>query len=463
MVNSTNKDEEKGYDQSFDNVYELIKESCKEKYRYLKDDKDQPYDTVSNKGLKAFEVSYVLRNGEYHGFSVEAQEDIPHIITDHHIINALKHIQLHEFESAALQLDITAIYNSHGVNSLYYLIDEWLKINGVDPLFNPDIDKNEDYVKQLNRYVRIQRHHPINGKIKIIDIGTNTKTKESVVPPEWMGRVFDNASELHKEMDNLPCRKGKPPVSYCCIYSNSIKRQLIWLTDKLLTTGDILYSVRLNNKNIIYSTKTIVTNSYTSTNLVIQINDICGKKNNCYVEVSDDLLDRSAKRIKTKNIGYLSSLLQKCFRRGKENTNILEKTLIDLNNSPTYNLPDHNFATVSGARQLLWRTYISIVEDVKGYFVDVDSPLSQNSIDMQSLVLLSIVFQKDSNLKLSSSALNIISKTCTTLQSYNDVWNWRVCEEIDPTDPKNIIDDTDLHRVTNSIRLAVMNMHSVLC
>ena len=65
---------------------------CKEKNRYLIDDDLKPLDIVSNVGLKKYEKCYVARNGEYHGFCVEAQEDILSILTNHHIQNAFNYI-----------------------------------------------------------------------------------------------------------------------------------------------------------------------------------------------------------------------------------------------------------------------------------------------------------------------------------------------------------------------------------
>ena len=106
-----------------------------------------------------------------------------------------------------------------------------------------DAIKKDSVKKEIDQYICTQRHHPINGKIKIIDVGTNTNTKEPTVPPEWLGRVFDSAHQLHKEMDQLASRRGKPNVTYCCIYSNSIKREIVWLDNHKIIPGDILFRV----------------------------------------------------------------------------------------------------------------------------------------------------------------------------------------------------------------------------
>lgn len=33
-----------------------------------------------------------------------------------------------------------------------------------------------------------------------------------------MGREFENGEELHREMDKLDWRRGKPAITYCCTY-----------------------------------------------------------------------------------------------------------------------------------------------------------------------------------------------------------------------------------------------------
>lgn len=146
------------------------------------------------------------------------------------------------------------------------------------------------------------------------------------------------------------------------------------------------------------------------------------KDNRYFVTIYDDILVEDREKNKSEQVGYLSSLLQKCFRRGPHNSKLIKKTLQKLNKSPSYNLPDHNFATVSGARQLLWRTFISVVEDVKGYVVNEYTP---KSIDMLTLVLLAITCHRDPTLSITDKALEIIIETALNLQAYSEHWDWR--------------------------------------
>lgn len=440
--------------------------NCKAKYKYIIDDTEQPYDMVSNNGLKRFERCYVVRNGEYHDFCVEAQEDIASILTNNHIKLALEAIEKNDITKAMHNLNMTEYHRLLGDDVIYYVIDEWLKVNKIEQIFNMNID-TEDLllIDKLNKYIRTERHHPIDGKIKIVNIGTNSKTKESVVPPDWLGRIFDSGTELHSEMNKLPHRKGKPPVSYCCIYSNTIERNTIWLTDPKMNTMNamnIICNITIDARNNIVSDIMInnsddhVKGSFMIISAPYIDND--HKIDNIYISVDKSLLNRSKERTKTESVGYLSSLLQKCIRRGSHNGSLLKNVCKKLNESPTYNLPDHNFATVSGSRQLLWRSYISIVEDAKGYIVDTEK--NTNTIDMRSLVLLAIIFQKDPTLKLSNKACEILTTTMLHIQASSEQWKWRHCKHTNVLEQYITFDllKKKEDQINTSIYLAINNM-----
>lgn len=432
---------------------------CKVKYRYLCDDENKPLDIVSNHGLKKYERSYVARNGEYSGFCIEAQELILPILTNKHIYDALKYLDKNDIDKASSAINLYSQYLMYGENVIYYVIDRWLKTNNFEQIFTQKIDKYflrsiKDIKESLDTYVATQRHHPINGKIKIVDIGTNTKTKESVVPPEWIGKVFDSGAQLHAEMNSLPYRKGKPPVSYCCIYSNSIKRETTWINNHKILKGDIIFKIHMSKYQSICTKVIIIDKDTTHASKLLMMSD---KKS--FIQIDDQLIDRSRVYIKNMSVGYLSSLLQKCVRRGPGNCSLLEEVMINLNNSPSYNLPDHNFALVSGSRQLVWRSFISIVEDAKGYTC---SEMSENSIDMLSLVLLSITCQMDPTIKLSKNAMDPIIKTMQCIQGCADKWIWR---DYEPYNNPKLSDDvgSDVflnhqNNIKDAIVLSLMHM-----
>jgi hypothetical protein len=441
---------------------------CKSKYTYLIDDDGKACNIVSNYGLKKYEKCFVERKGEYHGFCIEAQENIPSILTNKHISNSINFIKQNKIDKAATEINLYSKYQLFGDELVYYVIDEWLKINKFDTMFETKVGKdfletfnNNDEKKNIDLYIRTQRHHPLLGKIKIVDIGTNTKTKESVVPSDWINKIFDSAYELHGQMSTLPNRKGKKPVTYCCIYSNSIKRETIWISEHKILINDIVFSVQYNNEKKYITTNTKkIQKEYISEQQLIKLNS-GNNVENMYLSIDSKLIKTNKKYIKQQKVGYLSSLLQKTMRRGANNGTLLESVIRLLNASPNYNLPDHNFVSVSGARQLLWRSYISIIEDVKGYIVPTNNneeDSRSNCIDLQSMTLLAIACQQDSKIQLSKDCVNIIIETMRIMQVYDKLWCWR---DYEPTLTSELLlsnNNNDNNQILDSIVLSINNM-----
>ena len=419
---------------------------CKSKYRFLLGEDNKPLPLVSNIGLKKYHKAYIYRNGEYHKFCIETQEDIKPLITEHHIYRALKYIDTN-IEKSAIILNIDNYYQRYGDTIVYYTVDYWLRKNNFNCIFADKIGNDilTNDLTDINRFIDRQRHHPLDKKIKIVDIGINTKTKESVVPSEWLNREFKNGFELHCEMDKLPSRKGKSPVSYCCIYSMTVKTENTWINDQQLNNGDIIYDVSYNKQ--IYTNIIINKNKYISKSKLLKLQD------NIYVKIDGKLL-ANKHDIKTLSVGYLSSLLQKCIRRGYQNKTLLHSTINKLNKSPTYNLPDHNFALVSGTRQLLWRSYISIIEESIGYMTDKQS---NNQIDMLSLIIIAIVCNIDPKIRLSDLGMSVMNNTLGLILQLPDMWKWQDYKEVDDKTLENTVISND-NQINSSIYLALKYM-----
>ena len=81
----------------------------------------------------------------------------------------------------------------------------------------------------------------------------------------------------------------------------------------------------------------------------------------------------------------LVSQLQKSFRRGSTSSKVLYESINELSTAKPYNLPEQHYVKVSGTRQLFWRSFISIIEDVCGYDSD--------HFDLMTLCILSIICQ----------------------------------------------------------------------
>ncbi len=88
-----------------------------------------------------------------------------------------------------------------------------------------------------------------------------------------------------------------------------------------------------------------------------------------------------------REVGILVSRLQKSIRRGRYGSKVLIETIESLNTSPNYNLPEHGFLRVSSCKQLVWRLFISILEDCRPY-----TPI--NELGLLELLLLVLITQK---------------------------------------------------------------------
>lgn len=195
--------------------YYQSKEFFKKKQIALKTESGSLVQNVANFGLKKYESAHVERDGEYHGFSIIACEDIPGILTDHKILIVLNKLkQNFDFSLAADILGIKHHYLSVGSDDLIILfcVAKWLEYNGSNAVIKivPNLKVKSwdpDIINDIVGYVKTTRSDPIRGKIQIVSCGMNTKTNEPVVPEEWIGKEFSSGLHLHSEIDKLSFRK----------------------------------------------------------------------------------------------------------------------------------------------------------------------------------------------------------------------------------------------------------------
>jgi superfamily II DNA or RNA helicase len=406
---------------------------CKDKFKYMIRD-NVIANTIHNHGLKSGQQACrgtSSGTGMYDGFTIEAIDDIPYVITDKIIHDALKLLLKSKTKSLiniARTLDISDLYLEHTVDGysdqlVFYTIDFWLSKNKMDTMFEDYYNistLNDATLDIIKRRTKSLRSDPVKGRFKIVATGAG-KNNEPVVPLEWIGRVFKNGVELHAEMDKLPNRKGQPPVMYCCINNMRILETITWSTSKISIDNN-LYLVTMNTKeNGIY-----VMNNYTK-NMVNRVAKKVQYKyikcDNLTIGVDVRIFHEDCTRLKVAEpVGYLSSLLQKSMRRGDVKS--LEYVCDTLNKSKPYNLPDHNFALVSGTRQLLWRSFISLVEDAQVYYVKPTNDDKIECISVCALVILSLVAHTDPIFRVSPSALNIIINTVSTCSKSSKCYRW---------------------------------------
>lgn len=414
---------------------------CKKSFMARRDDNGRLFDNVVNYGLKRFEQAYVRRNGEYHNFTVEALDDISPIITDVRVKQALKLLKKFDYTEAAKMLCVYSWFAKFGNDVIKYALDRWLSNNNLPTMYGVELDIDQKELNSLNDFVDLVRYDTLRGRLKIVSVGMNTKTKEPVVPESWANRVFSSGRAIHDAMNRLPHRKNKPPVHFCCIYGMSKRKRSSWNTVKSMAKkklGKECKIIRIENNGgtlKTYITKKIDTHS---DSLVLQYNRFY------YIQLDKDIF-QNGEYVKHDNVSYLASKLQKCYRRAEGVDDLMRDTITKLNYSPCYNLPDHHFARVSGARQLLWRTYISIIEDVNGY--------CNHEIDMFTLFSLALVAQKDPDLQLCDKILSKIADMAVKVTRIKTDWKWRRYKQEKKT--KLVCKSDNNNRVCDSIHLAL--------
>ena len=347
-------------------------------------------------------------------------------------------------------MNIRNEYTKYGEKVIYYVIKMWLEYNNISVesigLWKKDDERNNSdwYSKDimgdlnLNNKIKRTRNDPIDCKIKIVGTGSSKKGN-SVVPEAWIGKEFNNGNELHKEIDKLDWRKGKPPTTFCCTHGMFIvvENKLTNIYDLGINTKNIriiaflFLIVEQNKKRFISKIKYVETENYNKYN----INNVLKKfgyneNKKVYMLKCDDILFLVGDNIfknkelniykNTENVGLLSSCLQKCIRSGSHSSNLLKNVVAKLNDSRHYNLPDQKFIRVSGTRQLLWRSYISIIEDA-----DIYNKGNEYVVDLLDFYLLALVCTIDCDLQLTNKMIEIIQRTLLCVQYNKNLIEWR--------------------------------------
>jgi len=431
-----------------DKLIKNIKRYTKPSYIAGRDENRKLHKDISNFGLTIGQIA-VREGGEYNGFTIRAEENMRPILTDERIIRAIEFMREEKLLEASQVLHLNEI-RDFGLDLVYYVIVKWLERNDLEiPLElkskNTLSNKNKEFLNdnnfiKLHQWINTKRYDPLNEKFSIVNIGlSDSKSKKelnSVVPESWIGRMFSSGKELHTEMDKLLQRKGKSPVTFCCIYIMDIIEPNTWLSD-------------YNSINIKQFDPTIcITIRYENNNIKSDLFEIKNKldinkwqnsvkKNMKYIKLTDYFYDDLENIIiacdidkifnvepnykKYENVGILVSRLQKCIRRGRGCSELLETTIQQLNESKPYNIPEQKFMRVSGTKQICWRLFISTTEDVTPYMPN------KNYLSMLDLLCLSIICHIDYKLQFKQTILDKIIYTAQLIQ-HNDIkgsnWDW---------------------------------------
>lgn len=440
------------------------------------DENDKPVNNITNKGLNIGEYAIVNRTGEYYGLTIEALSKCKSILTSYYISKAIKFIYNDKLNYAVAILDIIEEVEEYGYDVLFYTILLWFKkfkiINYDKTIFKFSTKKIKSDIKSIYNRIFTDTSTPINCKFIITDIGKGKK--HPPIPESWIGKEFNNATEMHSEMDKLEWRIGCSPVTYCCTYSMIIVNKKSWFSlSKLKNNLDVDYIIYLysNNKytkrNICFINKNKINKWFSKLDNKIIENYMCLSINNFVIVCNYNSIFTKEINIENANkdidnVGVLSSRLQKCIRRGPSCNKLIIETIDKLSIAKPYNLPDQQFIKVSPIRQLFWRLLISIIEDVRPYKADTNSEI----LTIEELAILSLITQNDPSLYILNHILNLVKNTCCTLLNNNskkDCINYEKSNKSNNTKYLNKLLNFSIFKNNNIVSINNSDNNSLLC
>lgn len=415
--------------------------NCLKKYITRTDDNSKPLKNIANNGLTIGESAKILRHGEYYGIEIEALDKIEPLFTTERLNKIYQMFISGDINQILSYASIQNEYMKYGNDIVHHLISTWCeKVHVKIPTGINDIKLIGNDLNDINERIMRNVSHVIEGKIKLVGIGTGEKTGEPLLPTDWIGKIFKNGEDMHREMDKLPSRLGKPSVTYCCTYGLIIQSK----QEKKINLNTI------NNFFVVNKTKHGLKSHITNKNVeniknYQQVPFTYQEKFNAIILIENGIITKNNNQNNLLT-SYLCSLLQKCFRN-INTQKLLNETVHNLHHSKGYNLPDQHFAKVSGPKQLCWRSYISIIEDVDIYTSDI-------YMDLLDLLILSLIFNELPDMQLEESILKQFQLTMNFVQSIKTTSNWRNCESNDLKSPTLIISNNHNHRIQNSIIIA---------
>jgi len=411
-------------------IIKLIETSTKERFKEVTFD-GKTANNIANLGAKKGERAKLERNGEYYGIAVEFLENVKRLLTDKLMVRILHLMKKEDYLTIMNMLELT------NVDQIHYVIDKWCSVALND--YDNSLKISKKTYPLFDNWIESERSVPLPGRIRVTDVGQNKNTGDSVVPVDWLGREFASGTAMHAAMDKLEQRIGKPPVTYAIIYSMRKQKiethvaasELVGVKNKLT-----LY-VLLKDGKIITKLAQGYKEGYT---YVIYGDVFIGF-------VLSDILEDKTDVKGGRNVSVLVSRLQKCIRRGRYARKILDETVDRLNECPNYNLPEHGFMRVSASKQLVWRLFISVLEDCRGY-------AAVNELSLLDLICLTLICNKCLEFKFTPAVMKLIKLTAVLAQ-YNDkaddLFDWRAYDAAEKTP----MTDSGYH---NAISLALKNV-----
>ena len=340
---------------------------------------------VANFGGDKGTCLFVNRNGEYNGIVIELLDKVYPLYLDIPVHSIYLNIESNYTGNLEIieKFNLSLLYQEYSNELFRFVVDEYLINSNLKPIYSnyPKITSNINSQKiiELKKKIKYDTHDLIPSPIKVISTG-------ELLPEDWIGKIFDSGESFHKSIDNLDSRINKPPVTYlanyCMEYVKDKKIPELTELKELDKLKNVWVQDIQTGKFIQYTGKTKLNPEIKN---YIQI-DCLDKSNPLYILVSlSNTFDQSNAPNQSNSIGFNVSLMQKSFRRGIEAQDNLIESIKKLSKTKPYNNPEYQYELVSGSRQLVWRYFISIIEDIQIY-------KSEKYLDIFDLVIYSYIF-----------------------------------------------------------------------
>lgn len=401
-----------------------------------------PFPNIQNNGLKKGQCAVRHKNGGYHQFAIRAEEDIPPLLTQIRVVSALEALNRNDIAAAAEWLTVKPEFDQQGESVVFSALCLWLKENNIN--LPTELKKREQGAilsDSLRNRLLLTRKDTVPFSISIAAIGCVGAEGTSVVPEDWMGKVFNNGEQLCRAIDKLPHRQGLPPAEYCTHYGLKIVSEPRWLTaDAVDRTLSPEFGVSITKDGEQIKTSILplspsnldswISQQTTASHFLIHEFAAPGSEDaalgrTLIIACTKSKICESVPSYQSGlSVGLLASKLQKCIRLGRRASKALEETVDQMRRAAPYNLPDDHFKRSSGSRQLAWRLFISIFEDAKPY---ADAPNGEY-LGMQDLLALSILAHAAPDLQFNAAVGNKFKYTARLVQqtdAHGDNWNWR--------------------------------------
>jgi hypothetical protein len=329
------------------------------------------YKNLGNCGGEKNSFVTMSRNGEYYGISLQLLDKVYTLFNSYHINQIIININSNFSNNYVLieKFGLHKYYSLYGNEIFKFIVNYFMSLNEL-PNYYSDVNmvdmKNDVELKSLIKHIDLDCHSLIPVEMILINGG-------SLLPHEWLGKKFKNGNEFHRMIDQLECRINKPPVTYLANYNMTILKNNT-LTNPFNKICEKSFNVFLHDD---FKWKYNLPDRFTNLSIkseIITINNNQIKLNMIY---DHNKVFMNCNQI-NHSIGYNCSLLQKSIRRG--NCNTLKEALNNLRYAKSYNNPELNYKLVTGSRQLVWRLFITIIEDVAIY-------KSNKHLDIFDLVL----------------------------------------------------------------------------